>query len=1358
VRPLCSSADMKSRYGEGTAACDQGGPMLLRVRVELGIPKLLVKINPAEATRISAKNLGEVLLKKVSAQRGHVAVLHMSRSVPVGELVMSLKLAEILDVEEEEKVELNAAVTTNRESEASSAPRVDVRSAFPARSSPTAAGVPSEARYQGGSSPSNPCSAPTPPASASTSSAFTDQRFGLPQQRRSSTGGTRLWADIAGVSSSRLSPNVDIESGLPTQDATPKNVRQTEARDPFSHASWPCGSWSSRFSSSRETGSYPSAAGAPKVPSASSRHPEEESSRTPFASSFTASADVCRGLRGSTFSSDRVADSLAGNRATGSSSPANVDLGFRSTPWQMAEELRAEESAKPSAEAPGNPWDAPTPQRAKHACGGRASGQGLALAESLEPSPVPSRAASRASSRGSTPSSSSDSARCRHLHSSGDRITSARNSSKKDAAGCSKTSQASSNVASSTTVSSPRDRRSPRDREGRDGDPDMVDTEQHHRFSTQHADVPVQEVSRPPGVPAPIVPLSSPSEAAGKASFARRQSGLLNKRHTMSFGALQGEVPKLPPPEPRQPVPSYWRGPVDEGSSSGLERSELGIEVTAEIRRWLLGETSGHQCSQVVLDRALTVLANFKLSSGCQLEVLGGPLGAIVGGYSDGDWLYDEVFQKQPAEALRDAFAYFGFRPRQDGDWSNVASEEVSLAYRRLCLRGHPSRGGSPRVYLKLQVAMELIRAFAGEAGTLDLFVRTPSSLRSATTPKSMVVAESGRDDFVLSDAMLVRELQLTASQAEEEATKISVEQLEEMNRALDEYILRQMCFKSEIVDEIARLHENCAYAILGVSADATDAEIKKAYRFIAMQCHPDKGGDKEDFQELNNAYEKIMEQRRSLNDALRGKNSDDPAEEDVCRAAKEPASGEEESEDAKKSKRKGSKEPKEDGGEEPEGGASEDFAKDEGEFDEEDESGAHSSNANLVEKATKAAEEASRYAKTAAEFAHQAAEAAETARRGREQGSREKLTKSIAHSAIVLTLTVVKAVRVVGYASLDVAAQCRIVAKRCPSASSSCSERGEAAMNLGMEALNAALACAEVTETTASELQGNGGAEEESSVWPAAAAERFVGAAVKASLSAASASNAAMSAAIAAVEGSRDVAKAVEEMSANNGKSESSRNQQKEAPESRSPRPDDEADEDGELPEIEMPPQPPSAEEVAAASMKRLVAQRNNNHKVLQRLNAEILSHQENVRSFLQCNRALIPNVSGEEKTKVFRLLTDFAAEARAELETTLSTTTNSEKLLEAVRELQLLLPFVQPQALAISVSVKARVLKMAALYDITATMKILDAEIFQVIRRTSVMEGTRKKIDDLHARVKNELLCNVAESSPVHGERKNS
>ena len=34
-----------------------------------------------------------------------------------------------------------------------------------------------------------------------------------------------------------------------------------------------------------------------------------------------------------------------------------------------------------------------------------------------------------------------------------------------------------------------------------------------------------------------------------------------------------------------------------------------------------------------------------------------------------------------------------------------------------------------------------------------------------------------------------------------------------------------QMCFKSEIVAEIARLHENSAYSILGVSPEASDSE-----------------------------------------------------------------------------------------------------------------------------------------------------------------------------------------------------------------------------------------------------------------------------------------------------------------------------------------------------------------------------------------------------------------------------------------------------------------------------------------------------------------------------------------------------
>ena len=52
-------------------------------------------------------------------------------------------------------------------------------------------------------------------------------------------------------------------------------------------------------------------------------------------------------------------------------------------------------------------------------------------------------------------------------------------------------------------------------------------------------------------------------------------------------------------------------------------------------------------------------------------------------------------------------------------------------------------------------------------------------------------------------------------------------------------------------------------YDILGVSKNASDKEIKSAFRKLAVKYHPDAGGDEEKFKEISEAYETLSDPKK---------------------------------------------------------------------------------------------------------------------------------------------------------------------------------------------------------------------------------------------------------------------------------------------------------------------------------------------------------------------------------------------------------------------------------------------------------------------------------------------------------------
>ena len=65
---------------------------------------------------------------------------------------------------------------------------------------------------------------------------------------------------------------------------------------------------------------------------------------------------------------------------------------------------------------------------------------------------------------------------------------------------------------------------------------------------------------------------------------------------------------------------------------------------------------------------------------------------------------------------------------------------------------------------------------------------------------------------------------------------------------------------KFKLVDRWMRVATKDPFKVLGLPDSASDAEVKSAYRKLALKNHPDSGGEHNRFLEIKDAYDLIME------------------------------------------------------------------------------------------------------------------------------------------------------------------------------------------------------------------------------------------------------------------------------------------------------------------------------------------------------------------------------------------------------------------------------------------------------------------------------------------------------------------
>lgn len=284
-----------------------------------------------------------------------------------------------------------------------------------------------------------------------------------------------------------------------------------------------------------------------------------------------------------------------------------------------------------------------------------------------------------------------------------------------------------------------------------------------------------------------------------------------------------------------------------------IEQSELDDEARRSVRSWASGKISGQQCllrlelcgtvAQLLKKKSQKDVAQ-KLDSDAILWVFGC---ARLGG--DEPRLRDlkrDLESKTPTQMLLEAWDAIENECGASAD--KLDMDEVNLALQQLSKRARKNCS-DPSAFVQVQVWRELIRLHIGAEEEAD-----------DENPNPMMLQLDEDND----DELMLQWIKKTDQEVRETAKAMSQKQLDREAERLLDHACRMLRMEGDLQGALEGWQRFDAYRIIGVARGASLSEVRRAFYKRALLLHPDKGGDKDAFQELQRAYEEIVSEHDS--------------------------------------------------------------------------------------------------------------------------------------------------------------------------------------------------------------------------------------------------------------------------------------------------------------------------------------------------------------------------------------------------------------------------------------------------------------------------------------------------------------